>query len=1129
MFSEAVACRLGSVLKLAVRLVVVAMVIQLFMGVGFAQSTFGEFVGTVKDPSGAVIPGCSITVKNLGTSATRTAGTDEFGSYTVVNLEPGTYEITMELAGFQTITHRNLQLGSRETVRVNGSLQLVSGAQTVEVSTEAVAPIATEVSNIAETKLGRELIDLPVALGSRANGSTSAFSTLTTQPGVEADNSGQISVVGGNIDMLSISIDGISTQSARDSGPITELFPSFDGISEMRVSEVNNAAEFGGISDVTTISKGGSNEFHGSLFENHQNSAFAARNTFSSKVPKVIMNDFGSSFSGPIVKDRTFFFADYEGLRLPSQKVVVQNVPSLALRSGDLSVYSAQINDIDGTPFSGNKIPMAKISPLSLAALDYLFPKPNTGDPNSVVHNFVQNFSTPISSNQGDVRVDHNISSGQTIFTRFTYKHKDDTRLPSGGTDPTSTAGSALAGGFKIPENDWSLTGAYNWVINPQTVNEFRAGWTGYNLTRGFNIVGSDIEDKLGLTNYIQQSHEFLSKVRATPNFRITGFQNTGGGSSERRTANYQFLDNLTWIHSNHAVKLGGDFRYLKALYTSVFDTLWLGSYTFNTSGPAKTIGNPFAAFLLGVPTSSRVATVLYPDTNAYGRAYAFYSQDDWKVTSRLTINYGLRWEYHPMFDDHYRNLAAFLPDYHTTVNGVDVHGAVAVPNESLNLVNPAFARSIAPTPILTAKQAGLPDSLRFSQKTDFAPRVGLAWRVTGDGKTVIRGGWGKFIDAPLGYLILSSWAVEASDVASFGNSIANGKPKYSFPYPFPADLAQPGTQDFDLSYSLHYKDPYVQQWNFTIERDLGFQTGLRLSYDGSHGSNLSITTNPDQVRPNTMGFDKASATAPYPLWDSLVNVQNGGRSNYHSFTVSVNKRMSHGLQFLFSYNHAKNLSNAGGFNPAAFSGEGGGQTSDYFNPNLDYGRVPFTRNHRVIANFLYETSSHTGSRLLNQLMGGWEVAGRLLFQSGPYLSVTAPGTDPSGTNFDNSFGGGDPRADRVPGVAIYPANKTIKQWVNQAAFALPPDNIGRYGSSGVGAVVGPGTQTVSLSVYRSFRFKERMSFRIGASATNMFNHPNYGVPNLSLGTAAFGTIGSLQPGEDSGPRAIQFGSRITF
>ena len=1011
---------------------------------------------------------------------------------------------------------------------------------------QAEAPINTEVSNIAETKLGRELIDLPVALGSRATGSTSAFATLTTQPGVETDNSGNISVAGANIDMLSMSIDGISTMSPRNSAPLTELFPSFDGIEEIRVSEVNNTAEYGGISDVTTISKGGSNQYHGSLFENHQNAAFAARNTFSATVPKLIMNDFGGSVGGPISipklysgKDKTFFFLDWESLRLPFQQVLVESVPSVALRSGDLSVYPAgTVRDLNGTPYAGNQIPMSAMSPVSLAIQRELFPLPNTGAANSVVNNYVSNFPTPIKSDQGDTRVDQNITSKQQVFARFTYKVRQNELLPSGTTSPTSLNGSALGGAVQLPQHYWSLTGAYNYVIGPHIVNEFRTGWTGFHQILGFGINGEQSAQDTGIAPYITQSPDFLKAVDATPNVRITGFQRTGGvGSAIQQTQTYQFLDNVTMTEGKHTYKFGGDYRYLTALYTSVFDTLWLGRYNFTSSVIGSTIGNPYAAFLLGVPSSDTIATVTSPNTDAYGSAYAFYAQDDWKVTPRLTINYGIRWEYHPMFQDHNGNVGAFLPGYYAGTDGSIVHGAVAVPNQSLSLVNPGFSGSILPTPILTASQAGIPNSLRYSQKTDFAPRIGFAWRVTADGKTVIRGGYGKFIDSPLGYLILSSWAVEASDVAGFTNSISGGKAKYTFPYPFPSNLAQPGTQDFDLSYALHYKDPYVQQWNFTIERDLGFQTGLRVSYDGSHGTDLSVTTNPDQVPANTIGFAKASASAPYPLWDALVNVENSAWSNYESFTVSINKRMSKGLQFQFSYNHAKNLSNAGGFAPGTpgngitgYVGEGGGQTSDFYHPGLDYGYVPFTRNHRVIANFLYETSSHSSNKLVNQVVGGWEVAGRMLFQTGPRLSVVAPGTDPSGTNFDNSFDTtGDPRADIIKGVPIYPTNRNINNWVNPAAFALPPDNIGRFGDSPVGAITAPGTQEVSLSIYRSFKFRERYALRIGASAANLFNHPNYGLPNLSLGTPGFGTINSLQTAEDTGPRAIQLGGRITF
>ena len=630
------------------------------------------------------------------------------------------------------------------------------------------------------------------------------------------------------------------------------------------------------------------------------------------------------------------------------------------------------------------------------------------------------------------------------------------------------------------------------------------------------------------MTPYLPQGRQFLERETITPDVRIAGFQGTGNVASSRQGAStLQFLDNVTWVKGKHTWKMGGDFRYLTALFTSVFDSRWLGRYIFTNSVTGPVIGNPFAAFLLGIPSSVNMGTTLVPDADTYAKHYAFYAQDDWKVTPSLTINYGLRWEYHPMFNDHLLNVAQFLPDYTTVVNGVNVHGAVAVPNNGLKLVHPAFAKSIYPTPIFEASQAGIPNSLRYSGKTDFAPRVGFAWRATGDGRTVLRGGYGKYIDAPLGYAVLAAWGVGTSDVATFTNSISNGNAQYTFPYPFPADLAQPGTQDFLQAYALHYKDPYVQQWNFTIERDLGFQTGLRLSYDGSHGTDLSLRKNLDQVPANTLGFKKAVANAPYPLWNSIYDVATSGRSNYHSFTVSVNKRMSKGLQFLFSYNHAKNLSNANGSSPTSFQGEGGGVSSDLFNTDLDYGRVPFTRNHRVIANFLYETSSHSSNRLVNQVVGGWEVAGRMMFQTGPYLSVLAPGTDPSGTNFLNIVG--DPRADIVAGAPIYSQNRNINQWLNPAAFALPPDNIGRFGSSAVGAVVGPGTQVVSLSIYRSFRYKEGLTFRIGSSAANLFNHPNYGVPNLNLGTAPFGTIRSLQSAEDSGPRAIQFGSRLTF
>lgn len=1096
-----------------------------FAPAGFAQSTFGSFVGTVHDPSGSVVATCKVTAENTATAAKRTAVTDFKGSYGIVNLEPGTYGITMEMPGFKELVFKHLNLQSRETVRVDGILTIGSQIGSVSVSTMSEAPISTEVSNIAESKLGRELTDLPVAIGSRAAGSTSAFTTLTTQPGVEIDNSGNLSVAGSKPSMLSVTIDGISSMSPRNSSPISELFPSFDGIAEIRVSEINNSAEFGGISDITTISKSGGNVFHGGVFENNQNTAFNARNTFSASVPKLDMNDFGGFFGGPVWipklykgKDKTFFFGTYEALRLPSQQVLSQSVPSNALRGGDLSAYSGAILDpASGAPFVGNQIQISRITPLSSGALKNLYPIANNGAATAISNNFVVNFPTPVSSNQGDVRVDQHINNNQTFFARFTVKSKLAQSTPTG---------SALLGSFIRPEDDKALTVAHNYVLGMHLVNELRAGMSSSNLSTSYGVLASDIANTLGLTSYLPQTPPFGNAV---PNFRISGFQGTGGGASSiSKTSTYQVLDNLTWTKGKHTVKAGADYRYLKALYTNVFASQRLGVYTFNNSVTKPIIGNAFAAFLLGVPDSDSISTVLNPDTNGYGGSYALYIQDDFKVTSRLTVNYGLRWEYHPMFQDHNNNTANLILDANNVVGGTAVHGAVVIPDKAVSLVNPAFAQSIYPTPILTATQAGLPQSLRYSSKKDFAPRVGFAWRATADGKTVIRGGYGRFIEAQLGNLLLSSWAVESSDVASFTNQIVGGRPQLTFPYPFPSNLAQPGSQVFDLSNVLHYKDPYVQQWNVTVERDLGFQTGLRVSYDGSHGSNLGLTDNPNEVAANTTGFAVATKLAPYPLFNQIIEERNGGVSNYQAFTTSLSKRMSKGLQFQLSYNFAKNLSNIGGYSPTGFAGSGGGTITDQFHPMLDYGNVAFTRRNRFQSTFLYESPfTKTGNKTVNQLAGGWELAGVVLFQTGPFLTVLANGADPSGTNFVNLVGNG--RADIVSGTPVVPATQGIAQWVNPAAFAIPVNNIGRFGSLAVGAVTGPDTKAVSLSLFRSFQIKERVKFRVGMAAANAFNHPNYGTPGLTLGTASFGTITSMQAAEGSGPRSLQLSGRITF
>ncbi len=1086
----------------------------LFSGMVSAQSTYGSFVGTVHDPSGAAVAGCKITVTNQGNGAVRSVLTDNTGSYTVVNLEPGIYGIVMESSGFQRFDFTNLELRSRQTFRADGNLALATQVGQVEV-VEKGAPITTDVSNIAETKTGGELIDLPDSVVQRSTGSTSAFGTLTVQPGVQIDNNGDISVAGGQPGMVEMSVDGISTLDPSNSGPAPELFPSNNSIAEIRISEVGNSAEYGGVSDISTTTKSGTNAFHGGVFENHQNSAVDARNPFSITKPKLIMNDFGGFLGGPIKKDRTFFFIAYEGLRLPFQTVLDQSVPTLALRSGDLSAYPAGTvyNPATGLPFPGNQIPQGSISQISLNALKYLFPLPNTPNvnTNSLVNNYVVNYPTPISNNQGDVRIDQKINDSQSFFGRLSYKQRLVSFAPGG---------SALVGPLTDPDKDVSLSGAYDYIISPRVVNELRAGWTGHWYSQSLGVSAPTLAQEVGLTLPQPAPTDF----GATPQFNISGFQPTGGDTGFRSDGTtFQIIDNVIMTKSQHTIKVGGDFRRVAAHFGSVFEFDRLGQYFYNGSLISSTYpnnsnnNNQFADFLLGIPDASEIATVTNDTTNGNSRSYAFYGQDNWQISPHFTLNYGLRWEYHPMFIDTRGNIGNFDPNIGTI-------GAVIVPDNGLNNVNPLWAGSIAPTPVMTASQVGLPNGLRHSSLADFAPRIGFAWRVTDDGKTVLRGGYGKYIVNLLGAVLGGGEATESSYVGLFNNQITNGKPLYSFPNPFPSNLAVPGAQNFEQAYLINYKDPYVQQWNLTFERDLGFQTALRISYDGNHTSNQGVTRNLNAVQSNTIGFNQANT--PFPIWNVIAQFTNQGVSNYSALTVSAKKRFSKGLTFEASYVFAKNLSDVGGNDPYGFQYQSGGFISDAYNARVDYGNVEFTRRHRFLTTFVYKLPfGETQYKAANQVIGGWELAGVLMFQTGPFLTVTAL-TDPLGNNFDNQ--GGPERADRVPRVPLY-QNQGIAQWVNPAAFTTPPNNVDRNGTAAVGDVVGPGTQAVSLSLYRNFKITEKVNLRAGVAATNVLNHPNYGLPNLLLGTPGFGAIGNVQTTEGSGPRLFELSGRITF
>jgi len=1165
--------------QFAWRLVLLACLTALFSHSLLAQSTYGAILGTVRDTTGAVVVGAQATLRNTGTSATRTATTDASGNFDFKNIDVGSYALTISAPGFQKESMSAVSLSARETRRLDATLKLGAETQTVVVLDDVAPVITTDVSNLAETKAGDELVELPVAIYSRSAGSTSPISTLTTEAGVQTDDSGSLSVSGTTAALLSVTIDGISSVGVEYSGPVNEMFPSFNSIEEIRVSESNNNAEFSGVADITTVSKAGTNQFHGGIFENHENTVLnsGVPTAFANAKPKIIMNDFGATLGGPLKiphfyngSDKTFFFISYEGLRLPREALLVLSVPTQAMRSGNMTDYLYQtycsdssnptptgtittncpsgyysVNTPDSTPIANTGA--VPVSPIAANLMQSLIPAPNYGPADSFSNNYQINMPAPISANQGDVRLDRTISAKQTVFARFSYKNRQvvTAPMPSCLTSYCAESGSPLLGTFNTPEIDEGMTFAHNYIFSTNLMNEFRGGYNAQHSSETQSFSTSALLSQIGLT--VPQPD--LAWSEAPQILFSNGFMSTGTGASNpgmQRGQIIQALDNVSWTHANHSFKFGADFKRITDHDDNVYGNYRSGTYAFNgTSHVGGAIGDPFTQFLLGLPDYTEVSSTNKPAMDGLGYSYAFFGQDDWKITPRLTLNLGLRYEAHPPMRETNYNTATFLPDFNGL--GADgqtsVQGAVVVPNaEALTFKSQDFVNAIYPTPLLTAAQAGIPEALRFTDKTGWGPRLGFAWRPFSNDKTVVRGGWGRFIETPLGFSLVAGWAVHASYLGTYNQDYDTDAvtPLLSFANPFnPSAGGGAGSANFDYSFPIHYKSPTVQQWNLTIEQDLGHSIGVRLSYTGSHGAGLDAMVDLNQVHANTVGYAQASLSRPYLDWAVIQSIQNAAESNYNSATVELSRHSGKGVTFDASYSFTRDLSDAGGATPTAFAIAGGSFLTDRFNPRHDYGNVVYDRRHRFLVTYLYDLPfGHdqrwlNSSPTLNHFVGGWELAGVTIFQSGPFLTPYINTVDPANTNILTTIG--QTRPDQMPNVSVYASNRNANQWLNPAAFpylnlqTASGIGIGRFGNAPVGGIVGPGTANFSLSLTKSVALYRKSHLQLGLEAANVFNHRNYEPPNMQVDSASFGSITALQSAEGAGPRSMELSGRITF
>jgi hypothetical protein len=1086
-----------------------------------AQSTFGEVRGLIRDATGSVVADASVRVTREGTGEIRRIGSDAAGNYALPNLDPGTYEVQIEKQGFRTVVAKSVNVRAREIVRIDVSMEVAQVATEIQVA-DTVQAIQLETPTLSDSKSGAVLNRLPVNY--RAGSTNSFYAIISTAPGVQPDSSGNYSVGGTMPFMATASVDGISNINVRSNGVLSEMFPTADTVDEVRVSSTSNNAEFAQAGDITVTSKAGTNQFRGTAYWYHQNGEFDARDFFAARTPFKVSNDFGATFGGPIFRNKTFFFGAFESLRFRAQQVINNVVPPAGFRTGNFAPLSTQLRDpfASNAPFAGNIIPSNRISSVSAGLMTALYPLPTRPGESIAAPN--HQLQEPVANNndQYDIRVDHNINDRQRIYGRWSQKdiaRVSPTSLPSTIGRRTGSA------------NPVNMVVAHNWAVRASLLNEIRVGWARQESISTFGLGGKPFDGPALVRSLgIQGIRSDLPEGAQVPDVQINGIQGTGNGrESVTRSRTWQFTDNFTWINGRHSYKFGVDVRRLNTTdITSFFTGDDMGTYQFN----GQYTGFGLADFLLGVPFQTRLAQT-GKDVDGVTFHTGFYAQDDWKVSPKLTLSYGVRYEVHPMFFDNALTTSQFDRD------APGPGGRVVIANEEARqFTSPAFKASIGNTPIVTAKEAGLPENLRFTDWNNVMPRIGFAYRPFANNKTVIRGGWGMYTATILGSVFYTITGIHVSDARTFPNQLVNGLPALRFPSPFGTGLGALGTPDFRRATQWDGPDPYTYQWNVTVEREVLSGLGVRLTYTGSQSKKLFNSIDLNQVRVNNVGFATARVNRPFPVWNIVYSRDPVTVADYNSFTSEVNRRFANGLFFQSSYVWAKNLSNALGSNGGGFASENGTTPTDRFNLMLDYGNVAATRRHRWLSTYSYDLpfAKMLGNGRLAQLAaGGWQISGIVLLQSGPFLTpVTGNVTDPSGTGVST-------RANNRPdwtgtSYGNLPANqRTVTAFFDPSAFAIPglglPNNgaIGRFGGVAPGSLVGPSTRTMSLKIQKRVAITERIYLQLEGSATNLTNTPNFGNPGLNVSAPSFGRITSTQGVENAGARNLQVGLRLGF
>ncbi|HVO80764.1 MAG TPA: carboxypeptidase-like regulatory domain-containing protein [Terriglobales bacterium] len=1128
------------------RMVTLVIVVALTTSWANAQSTFGSIVGVVKDPGALMVADAQVTLNSLDESASHTATTDGDGAFQFMNVKAGRYQVSVQARGFADFKMPVVQLDARQTLRLDIELKVAATSEIIEVADRAPM-INTENATLADTKDFIQVSQLPV---NYRGATTSSMGVLATVAGAQQDANGNVSVGGGLPSQVQYSVDGASTVNIRQNGALANMNPSSELISEFRVSQFNNNAEFAQLGDVTIATKSGTEHYHGSLFEYMQNSVLDVITYGFPDKPHKAFNTFGGSLGGPLKipglmkgASHTFFFAAYEGNRRRLVTPLFLNVPTTAMRAGDLSelagTYGQVVDPLTGQAFPNNTIPSDRINAVSASLLqNYLTQLPNSAAAGA---NYLQQASTPSNTDGYDIRVDHTLTAKQSVYGRWSSKKI------------SSTVPNVLLPSDQDRETDHNLIFSHNYAITNALVNEARLGLSLFRIGVQFPIQGAAAVQQLGLLGLDPSDHPTAS---AFPIFNFndgTGLSPIGrdkAGVTKSQTI--QFADNLSWARGKHTLKFGVDVRRVAYADIESFGGADdFGAFTF-TSGAFtgdRACGDPtatapylcesaFADFLLGLPSKTYVAQS-GPDVLAHTIQTGLYAQDEWRVNPRLTLTLGLRWQALPPFVSPLNNLTAFdkrnggviIPDHNVPVQGfLESINACAGPYNPYGVANPALPCG----PVESASSQGLGPGVRQSYKKNFQPRFGFAYRPFGDEKTVVRGGFGIFTMTNLGQLSFNTTNISVGVVRTTPNAVQNGQAAYQFPnVTIPVDpLTFAGTGDFYQNTPINYRDPQSAQWNLTVERELIRDTTLRVSYVGTNSYRMSQTVDLNQVQPS--GISPNPNPRPYLNWGRILSSENQGSVNYEALQSELNHRSRWGLTLQASHVWAKSLGNVGGDAPTTFSPEViyGTPVADRFNLAANRGDVSAVRRHRVLVSAIYELPVGNGRPFLNHMssvaqafFGGWSISTVSMWQTGPHLTpITSPSYDPGNLNL--VYRGAFQRPDCVGNGNL--DNPSVDNYFNLDAFNPIP--AGPVGNCRVGSLVGPGTVAIAAGLSKTFSIGERVHLKFESTFTNLPNHLNYAAPPTDVSSpSTFGKITSLQNAENAGNRTGQIALRIEF